>query len=184
MISQFVLWGLGLWSGDMISCDIMWYHVGSGTWRSRLELDVISYYIINISCVGIRSLYHQEREMRWHMIAHDTTSRRKKDDIPIYHVSPRDMIYCDIDNDTQWYTMIATWYVMIYNDILYWKEPFLVLKKTPIPVSKDGSAPLGQHKYWVLARSGYSISLVRSVSPSTQCDLWCSLPYTTGRDMW
>ena len=23
---------------------------------------------------------------------------------------------------------------------------------------------------------------MRSVSPSTQCDLWCSLPYTTGRD--
>ncbi len=23
VISQFVLWGLGLWSGDMISCDIM-----------------------------------------------------------------------------------------------------------------------------------------------------------------
>ena len=33
------------------------------------------------------------------------------------------------------------------------------------------------------ARSGFSISLqVRLVSPSTQCDLWCSLPYTTGRD--
>ena len=45
---------------------------------------------------------------------------------------------------------------------------------------KDGSAPLGQHKYQVLSTSspsGYSISLVRSVSPSTQCDLWCSLPY-------
>ena len=42
VISKFVLWGLGLWSGDMISCDIMWYHVGSGTWRSRLELGVIS----------------------------------------------------------------------------------------------------------------------------------------------
>ena len=80
----------------MISHD-----VGSGTWRSRLELGVRSFYIIIISCVSIRSLYHQEREMIWHMIAHDIKSRRKKDDIPLYHVSPRDMIYCDIDDDTQ-----------------------------------------------------------------------------------
>ena len=38
------------------------------------------------------------------------------------------------------------------------------------------------HNYRVLARSGYSISLMRSVSPSTQGDLWCSLPYTMRRD--
>jgi hypothetical protein len=67
-----------------------------------------------------------------------------------------------------------------------WSDSQSVSSRSPrahhATVSQDGSAPLGQHKYRVLARSGYSISLVRSVSPSTQCDLRCSLPYTTGRD--
>ena len=47
------------------------------------------------------SIYHQEREM----ILNDITCRRKKDDISIYHVSSRDMIYrvasTMIHNDTQ-----------------------------------------------------------------------------------
>ena len=46
VISQFVLWGLGLWSGDMISCDIMWYHVGWRAWSSKSDFGVISSYII------------------------------------------------------------------------------------------------------------------------------------------
>ena len=78
----------------MISC-----RVGDVEVEARIGRYII--YIIILSSVGFRSLYHQEREMRWHMIAHDIKSRRKKDDIPIYHVSPRDMIYCDMDDDTQ-----------------------------------------------------------------------------------
>ena len=58
--------GLGAWAvvGGMISYDIMRYHVGWTAWSARFELGVISSYIIIISCVGIMSLYHQEREMR------------------------------------------------------------------------------------------------------------------------
>ena len=63
MISQFVVWGLGLWSGGMISCDIIRYHVGWTTWSMIFEFGDISSYIINISCVGIMSMYHQERDM-------------------------------------------------------------------------------------------------------------------------
>ena len=57
---------LGAWAvvGGMISCDIMWYHVGWTAWSARFEFGVISCYIIIISCVGIMSLYHQGREMR------------------------------------------------------------------------------------------------------------------------
>ena len=52
-----------------------------------------------------------------------------------YHVSTRDMIYHDTGDDTQWYIMIVTWYMMIYDDILYWNFPFLVLKIPPIPTT-------------------------------------------------
>ena len=54
MISQFVVWGLGLWSGGMTSYDIMRYHVGWAAWSSRFEFGDISLYIIiyhvSISC--------------------------------------------------------------------------------------------------------------------------------------
>ena len=43
------------------------------------------------------SMYHQKRDM----ISHDITWREKKDDISIYHVSTRDMIYHDTEDDTQ-----------------------------------------------------------------------------------
>ena len=102
VISQFVLWGLGLWSGDMISCDIMWYHVGWRAWSSKSDFGVISSYIIIISCVGIMSLYHQKRDMR----SHDITWRRKKDDTS--DISCVDEGH-DIWDTWSWYT----WYTMI-----------------------------------------------------------------------
>ena len=60
--------GLGAWAvvgGDdigMISCDIIRYRVGWTTWSMIFEFGDISSYI-NISCVGIMSMYHQERDM-------------------------------------------------------------------------------------------------------------------------
>ena len=62
-----------------------------------IELGDISYNIISISCVGIMSIYHQKRDM----ISNDITWREKKDDISIYHVSTRNMIYHDTEDDTQ-----------------------------------------------------------------------------------
>ncbi len=44
----------------------------------------------------------------------------------ITYVSPRDMIYCVDDNDTQLYIMIHNDSNVICDDILYRKEPVLV----------------------------------------------------------
>ena len=51
-------------------------------------------------------------------------------------------------------------------------------------VSKDGSAPRGQHNSQVLStRSLGLLNFASEVGLSQHtCDLWCSLPYTTVRD--
>ena len=137
VISHFVFWGLGPWSGGMISCDIMWYHVGWTAWSSRFDFGVISLYIIIISCVGIMSIYHQKRDMIWH----DMAPSQKKDDILIYHVSTRDMIYMIlymIYHDTWWYNVDIWWYIMIscieIDLFLYWKKP----QSPRTPLSRRG----------------------------------------------
>ena len=102
VISQFVVWGLGLWSGGMISCDIIRYHVGWTTWSMIFEFGDISSYIINISCVGIMSMYHQERDMisTWY---HKERKKRWYSDISCV----------DEGHDISWYWR---WYTMIYHD--------------------------------------------------------------------
>jgi hypothetical protein len=100
--------GLGPWSGGVISCVIMRYHVGWTAWSARLKFGVISYYIIlyhvSISCPYII------KNVRWYwMILNDTKSRRKKDDMSIYHVSSR-------DNDISIHMCRWQWYTMIHND--------------------------------------------------------------------
>ena len=82
-------------------------------------------YHVSVSCPYII------KNARWDW--HDMTWSPKKDEIELYHVLARDMIYHDLVDDIQWYIMREAWYMMIYHEFLYRKLPFLVSKTTPIP---------------------------------------------------